>query len=157
MAIQRKRKAVRNGIAYTGKGWSYVLRVPDPKTGKTKPKWVGSFTSEQDAKLARDKARVALASNTYVPSDKVTLEDFLKKWFEIHRHSIKSTTANGYADSSHSGSWKFEASRPSTKSHSRVLHETTDNAYDNLQATFKPDCSPSRRSSTKSLEVRRRY
>lgn len=96
-----------------------VLRVPDPKTGKTKPKWVGGFTSEQDAKLARDKARVALANNTYVPSDKVTLEDFLKRWFEVHKHSIKSTTANGYADSIYChlipglGSLKLQDLRPS--------------------------------------------
>lgn len=99
MPEQRKRKSVKNGIAYTGKAWSYVLRVPDPKTGKTKPKWVGGFDSERSAKLARDKARVAIANLDYVAVEKVTLGEFLERWLEVHRHTIKLTTAEGYAGS----------------------------------------------------------
>ena len=98
MPIPRKRKAVKNGIAYTGKGWSYVLRVPDPKTGKTKPKWVGGFDSEKSAKLARDKARVAIANRDYIPAEKLTLGEFLDKWLSIHSQRIKPTTADRYAD-----------------------------------------------------------
>lgn len=97
MPTPRKRKAVKNGIAYTGKGWSYVLRVPDPKTGKTKPKWVGGFDSEKSAKLARDKARVAIANRDYVPAEKVTLGEFLDKWITIHSQRIKPTTADRYS------------------------------------------------------------
>jgi integrase len=97
MPIPRKRKAVKNGIAYTGKGWSYVLRVPDPKTGKTKPKWVGGFDSEKSAKLARDKARVAIANRDYIPVEKLTLGEFLDKWLSIHSQRIKPTTADRYA------------------------------------------------------------
>ncbi len=47
MASDTPRKTVKNGIAFTGRGWSYVLRIPDPSTGKTKPKWVGGFDSEK--------------------------------------------------------------------------------------------------------------
>jgi integrase len=119
MAIPRKRKAVRNGIAYTGKGWSYVLRVPDPKTGKTKPKWVGGFDSEKSAKLARDKARVAIANRDYIPAEKVTVGEFLEKWLEIHSQRIKPTTADRYADLVHAyivpelGGITLQALRPS--------------------------------------------
>jgi integrase len=42
MATPMKNKVV-NGIVFTGKGYSYVLRIPDPVTGKTKPQWVGGF------------------------------------------------------------------------------------------------------------------
>ena len=48
MAIPQKNK-VKNGIVFTGRSWSYVLRVPDTNTGKTKPQWVGGFDSEKAA------------------------------------------------------------------------------------------------------------
>ena len=49
---EAKKRTVKNGIAFNGKTYSYVLRVPDLLTGKTKPVWVGGFTSEKDAKLS---------------------------------------------------------------------------------------------------------
>jgi hypothetical protein len=67
------RNKVKNGVAFTGRNWSYVLRVPDLATGKTKPQWVGGFDSEKSAKLARDKARVSLSSSTYVSPSKATV------------------------------------------------------------------------------------
>ena len=79
MAKPQKDK-VKNGVVFTGKSWSYVLRVPDPVTGKTKPQWVGGFDSEKSAKLARDKARVLLATDTYVSPIKVTLGEYLTSW-----------------------------------------------------------------------------
>ena len=64
---------LKNGIVFSGRSWSYVLRVPDPVTGKTKPQWVGGFDSEKSAKLARDKARVLLANRDYVGPSKTTV------------------------------------------------------------------------------------
>ena len=65
MTKNKVRNKVKDGIAFTGKSWSYVLRIPDPNTGRTKPKWVGGFESERLAKIARDKARVAIANRDY--------------------------------------------------------------------------------------------
>ena len=98
MPTTEKRNVVKDGIAFTGKSWSYVLRVPDPKTGKTKVKWVGGFDSRKSAKLARDKARVAIANRDYVPAEKVTLGEFLEKWLAIHSKNLKPTTADRYTD-----------------------------------------------------------
>ena len=92
------RKKVKNGIAFTGRNWSYVLRVPDPVTGKTKPVWVGGFDSSQSAKLARDKARIALANRDYIPADKLTVGDYLETWISNHAQRIKPTTLDGYLD-----------------------------------------------------------
>ena len=50
---------VRDGITRRGSTWSYVVRVPDPATGRSKPRWVGGFPTEVAAKAARDEARVA--------------------------------------------------------------------------------------------------
>ena len=87
------RKKVKNGVAFTGKGWSYVLRVPDLATGKTKPQWVGGFDSEKSAKLARDKARVSLSNSNYVPPSKTTVGDYLTTWInDVHASQLKATT-----------------------------------------------------------------
>ena len=73
MSKTDKRNSVSNGIAFTGKSWSYVLRVPDMRTGKTKPKWVGGFTTRESALLARDEARVSLRKRNYVAPAKTTV------------------------------------------------------------------------------------
>lgn len=93
-----KRKSVSDGIAFTGKSWSYVLRIPDPTTGKTKPKWVGGFDTQQSALLARDEARVALRRHNYIAPTKVTLSVFLDQWIETHALRVKPTTLSSYKE-----------------------------------------------------------
>lgn len=97
MTKNKKRNKVKDGIAFTGKSWSYVLRIPDPVTGRTKPKWVGGFDSEDSALLARDEARVSLRKRTYVPPSERTLGDFLYNWLhKIHKQQLKPTTFHSY-------------------------------------------------------------
>ena len=31
-----------------GNTWSYVIRVKDPETGVSKPRWVGGFATEEE-------------------------------------------------------------------------------------------------------------
>jgi integrase len=87
---------MKNGIEKRGNSWSYIIRIPDSNTGKTKPKWVGGFRTEVEAKLARDKARGKLASGTYVKPTKINVEQYLNEWIEIHSHSLKKSTAQSY-------------------------------------------------------------
>jgi integrase len=93
-----KRNTIKNGIAFTGKSWSYVLRIPNPATGKTKPSWVGGFATEKDAKLARDKARVSLATGDFVPVTSLTVGDYLATWIKAHAQRIKPTTLYRYEE-----------------------------------------------------------
>ena len=87
---------MKNGIVKRGSTYSYVIRVPDSKTGKTKPQWVGGFTTENEAKKARDRARVTVANGTYVAPAKMTLEEFLGYWIKIHSQTLKPKTTEGY-------------------------------------------------------------
>ena len=97
MSTKSKRNKVTNGIAYTGKSWSYVLRIPDLKTGHTKPKWVGGFDSKESALLARDKARVALRQSNYVEPTGITVGEWLIKWItQIHITKINRATYKSY-------------------------------------------------------------
>ena len=96
MTGNRKKITVKNGISYNGKTYSYVLRVPDPDTGATKPRWVSGFATEKQAKLERDRARIALATKTYVMVSGVTVGQFLDMWIELHANQLKATTLSKY-------------------------------------------------------------
>ncbi len=97
MSTKLKRNKVTAGIAFTGKSWSYVLRIPDLKTGRTKPKWVGGFNSKESALLARDKARVALRQSNYVEPTGITVGEWLTKWItQIHTTKINRATYKSY-------------------------------------------------------------
>ena len=47
---------VKDGVVFSGKSWSYVLRIPDSVTGKTKPKWVGGYEINYNKWLAKQKS-----------------------------------------------------------------------------------------------------
>ena len=87
---------MKNGIAKRGSTYTYAIRVPDPKTGKTKSQWVGGFKTENEAKRARDKARVTVANGTYVAPARMTLEEFLGYWIKIHAQTLRPKTIEGY-------------------------------------------------------------
>ena len=97
MTAKSNRKSVSDGIAFTGKSWSYVLRVPINKVSKkTKPKWVGGFETRKQAKLARDEARVALARKTYREPSKKLLGEYLDEWIKVH--AVAPTTLVSYKE-----------------------------------------------------------
>ena len=96
MTGNRKKITVKNGISFNGKTYSYVLRVPDPETGATKPRWVSGFATEKQAKLERDKARISLSTNTYVTVSGINVGEFLDKWIELHANQLKPTTLSKY-------------------------------------------------------------
>jgi hypothetical protein len=73
---------LRDGVIKRGGSWSYVIRVPDPTTGVSKPKWVGGFATEEAAKAARDEARVRARRGEYVNRSASTVADYLAEWVE---------------------------------------------------------------------------
>jgi len=50
-ALEAYISRLRDGVMKRGQTWSYVIRVKDPETGISKPKWVGGFATEQAAKV----------------------------------------------------------------------------------------------------------
>jgi Phage integrase, N-terminal SAM-like domain len=94
--VKRLDGEMRDGVIKRGATWSYVVRVPDPETGVTRPRWVGGFASEGAAKAARDKARVAARGGQYVDRANVTVRDYLLEWLESHACSVKPKTLAGY-------------------------------------------------------------
>ncbi|GAA3759500.1 tyrosine-type recombinase/integrase [Salinactinospora qingdaonensis] len=87
---------LRDGVMKRGKTWSYVIRVSDPETGVSKPKWVGGFATEDEAKAARDEARVKARRGEYIDRNRVTVGEYLAEWIETHSVEIKPKTLHMY-------------------------------------------------------------
>jgi integrase len=87
---------LEDGIVKRGATWSHVVRVADPATGRSRPRWVGGFDTKESAKAARDEARVSARRGDYVDKDAVTVAAYLREWLETHACSVKPKTLAGY-------------------------------------------------------------
>jgi integrase len=87
---------LRDGVIKRGGSWSYVIRVRDPATGVSKPRWVGGFETEEEAKAARDEARVRARRGGYVNRSPSTVAAYLAEWVEAHASTVKPKTLAGY-------------------------------------------------------------
>lgn len=113
---------VKDGVTRRGSTWSYVIRVSNPVTGTSRPKWVGGFATESEAKAARDRARVAARRGEYVDQNRVTVRTYLEEWLAGHAAAVKPKTWAGYRDDvrryviPHIGSSRLQGLRPATLS-----------------------------------------
>ncbi len=87
---------LRDGVMKRGSTWSYVIRVKDPETGISKPKWVSGFATEEEAKAARDEGRVKARRGEYVDRNRVTVAAYLDDWIDSHAMEIKPRTLLDY-------------------------------------------------------------
>jgi integrase len=118
MATQRPK--LRDGVMKRGNTWSYVIRVTDSESGVSKPKWVGGFATEADAKAARDEARVKARRGEYIDRNAITVTEYLNDWIDSHAMEIKPRTLADYRScirlyiSPRIGKLRLQAVRPST-------------------------------------------
>jgi integrase len=87
---------LRDGVIKRGGSWSYVIRVRDPAIGVSRPRWVGGFETEEEAKAARDEARVRARRGGYVNRSTSTVAGYLAEWLETHASTVKPKTLAGY-------------------------------------------------------------
>ncbi|MFI7438666.1 tyrosine-type recombinase/integrase [Nonomuraea indica] len=115
-----KTPKLRDGVVKRGNTWSYVIRVKDPETGESRPRWVGGFATEDDAKAARDEARVKARRGEYVDRNTITVRTYLDEWIEAHAVEIKPKTLADYRYmldryvKPRIGDLRLQAVRPST-------------------------------------------
>lgn len=111
---------LKDGVMKRGRTWYYVIRVVDPESGTSKPKWVGGFATEKEAKEARDEARVKARRGEYVDRNRLTVAEYLDEWIDGHALEIKPKTLSGYRDlldryvRPRIGSVRLQALRPAT-------------------------------------------
>jgi integrase len=113
---------LRDGVVKRGETWSYVVRVADSATGRTKPRWVGGFPTEASAKAARDDARVAARRGNYVDRSTITVAAYLREWQVSHSVAVKPKTMAGYRELAELyvlpriGGMRLQSVRPATLS-----------------------------------------
>jgi integrase len=113
-----RKPKLRDGVMKRGTTWSYVIRVKDAETGVSKPRWVGGFESEEDAKAARDEARVKARRGEYIDRNNMTVGEYLDEWIEAHAVEIKPKTLADYRHlierhvKPHIGGLRLQAVRP---------------------------------------------
>ena len=93
---RRNATKLRDGVMKRGSTWSYVIRVKDPETGVSRPRWVGGFATEGAAKTARDQARVKARQGEYIDPSSITVAAYLDEWIESHAMEIKPRTLHDY-------------------------------------------------------------
>ena len=109
---------LRDGVIKRGGSWSYVIRVRDPAIGVSRPRWVGGFETEEEAKAARDEARVRARRGGYVNRSTSTVAAYLTEWLETHASTVKPKTLAGYRHDiehyivPHIGRLRLQALRP---------------------------------------------
>ena len=105
-------------MAIVSSTWSYVIRVHDPESGASRPRWVGGFQTEAEAKAARDQARVNARSGQYVERNLITVGAYLDQWPAAHPLEIKPKTLQDYRHlinrhvKPHIGGMRLRAVRP---------------------------------------------
>lgn len=87
---------MRDGVVKRGNTWSYVIYVPDAKTGKKKNVWVSGFPNRAEAKAARIKALNDLQLNKLPIRTAMTVAEFCDLWLDEKRVSIKPKTYESY-------------------------------------------------------------
>jgi integrase len=90
-------QAMKDGIVKRGSTWSYVVRVRDAATGKKHAQWKGGFATQDDAKAARDDARVEARKGTSVARAKLTVAEYLEAWQKVWKTQVKPSTMASYA------------------------------------------------------------
>ena len=96
MSKKTKKAKANKGVYLRGNTWSYVIYPIDNNTGKKKQKMVGGLPSQQAAIEAKSIANAEILSNTYVPLSTMTLDKYLKNWFDRYKNTLQPSTIQGY-------------------------------------------------------------
>jgi integrase len=111
---------LRGGVMKRGRSWSYVIRIKDAETGGSRPRWVGGFATEEEAKAARDEARVKARRGEYIGRNQITVTAYLDDWIDSHSMEVKPRTLLDYGacirlyTTPRIGHMPIQAVRPST-------------------------------------------
>ncbi len=113
---------MRDGLVQRGSKWYAVVRVVDPNSGLSRPRWIGGFRTQDEAKAARDDARVRAREGSFVDRSTITVAQYLRSWLAAHQLAVKPKTLDGYRTDveayviPHVGGRKLQSLRPATVS-----------------------------------------
>ena len=88
---------MRGCITKKGSTYSIIVDLGRDKNGKRKQKWFNGFKTKKEAEKELAKVINQIDNKTFVNPDKVTLKEYLTRWFDdIVEPNLSQTTKDGY-------------------------------------------------------------
>ncbi|MGB9887805.1 MAG: tyrosine-type recombinase/integrase [Moorellales bacterium] len=89
---------MRGSVIKRGGTYSVVFDLPpDPETGKRRQKWIGGFRTRKEAEARLAELLVEAGKGIDFQADKVTLAEWLRRWYANHvEGKLSPTTAKSY-------------------------------------------------------------
>lgn len=79
-----------------GKTWTFIYYVHNAD-GTRIQKWKGGYKTKKEAEADLKIYQAKAALNQTIPTASLSLKDYLKQWFEMHKKMLAPNTINGYA------------------------------------------------------------
>lgn len=79
-----------------GKTWTFIYYVHNAD-GTRIQKWKGGYKTKKEAEADLKIYQAKAALNQTIPTAALSLKDYLKQWFEMHKKMLAPNTINGYA------------------------------------------------------------
>ncbi|MDH3973505.1 MAG: site-specific integrase [Deltaproteobacteria bacterium] len=90
---------MRGSIQKKGKSYYIVFRIPDPKTGKKKLKWVPAGQTKKEADIKLNELMGEVHNGTYRELKKATFAEFAELWLNSYaKTKTKPSTFKSYQD-----------------------------------------------------------
>lgn len=78
-----------------GNSWTFYYYITDSK-GKSIRKFKGGYKTKKEAEYALKEYQSKANLNQFIPNCKMTLEQYLISWLDIHKQQLAPNTINGY-------------------------------------------------------------
>lgn len=85
-----------------GETWTFIYYVYD-KQGHRKQKWKGGYATKKEAEVAlmQYKYESLIGARSMYDKENLTIELFLKDWFDIHKRNLQANSVNIYYNNIH--------------------------------------------------------
>ncbi|MCM1008510.1 MAG: site-specific integrase [Ruminococcus flavefaciens] len=83
-----------------GKTWTFIYYVTD-ENGKRVQKWKGGYKTKKEAEADLKIYQAKAELNQIIPTNYLTVEKHICKWFDLHKKMLEPNTINGYYTNIH--------------------------------------------------------
>ncbi|MCM1270244.1 MAG: site-specific integrase [Ruminococcus flavefaciens] len=83
-----------------GKTWTFIYYVTD-ENGKRVQKWKGGYKTKKEAEADLKIYQAKAELNQIIPTNSLTVEKYICKWFDLHKKMLEPNTINGYYTNIH--------------------------------------------------------
>ena len=87
---------MRGHVRKRGKKWCIVVDLGQNENGKRKQKWISGFKTKKEAENDLSRILNDLLNGTYVEPNKLTVNEYIKRWLEFKKTKVSARTVEIY-------------------------------------------------------------